>query len=141
MGARTEPDDADRRSREPHFTWADWLFLLLGLACALYGASRAAKVDEGHWTSWPYYTALSTGLLVAGIWSWFTWFRGEPPRRSPRTERRRRRVMGIAPFLGVLGFLLIGTSDAVAAITFALMGGFLIATLGVFGLFRLHRRR
>ena len=134
-------DRAASNSREPRFTWADWLFLVLGLGCALYGASRAAEVDDGNWAPWPYYAALSIGLLVAGIWSWFTWFRGEPPKRSAQTERRRRRAMAIAPFLGVLGLFLAGTSDAVAAIIFALMGGFLIATLAVFGLFRLSRRR
>jgi hypothetical protein len=91
--------------------------------------------------AWPYYGALFTGLMVAGVWSWFTWFRGEPPKRSARTERRKRRVMGAAPFLGVFGYLLLGSSDRFVALAFAVMGGFLIATLAVFGLFCLHRRK
>ena len=138
MGA---PDRAASSSRDPRFTWADWLFLLLGIGCALYGAGRAAQVDGGDWAPWPYYGALFAGLLLAGVWSWFTWFGGEPPKRSAKTERRKRRVIMTAPFLGVLGYMLTGQSDAVAALTFAVMGGFLIATLTVFGLFRWHRRR
>src|SRR5262245_61102596 len=92
-------------SRVARITWVDGLFLILGFVCALYGAGRGAQVDGGGWSPLPYWVSLLTGLAVAGVWAWVTWFRGEPPRRTAKSEKRRQAMMVAAPLLGGVGLL------------------------------------
>lgn len=141
-GTKLAPRTASSGARSK-YTWGDAFLTLVGVVTTLYAADKATQVAKEGGSMLPFWVAYITGAVAALCW-WAYYFRHPRAVRQSQARAAKRRAVFIAaaPFLGVLGSLLVQFAPlGLQAVILGAFGGFLLVATLCFGAFVLCQRR